>query len=56
MSAKRKVTIEKVGDCWMIYYVDRVKGQRRSPGQFTADMFTRADVVRWIKNNPKITL
>lgn len=53
---KRKVVIKLALGSWLVYYVDRKKGQRYTVGQFYAKDFTREQVIEWIKQQANLEL
>ena len=54
MSDFRKVKVVERGDSWHVEYVDRKPRQRFLAAQFHKSIKTRAEVVEWVFNNPKL--
>lgn len=56
MNTPRPVKIERVRDSWLVFYVDRKKGQHYTAAQFYAQDNTLVDVQSWIKTQPQLNL
>jgi len=56
MKAKRFVSVESFGDAWVVKYILRAPGQRYWAAQFDKRMRSRAEVEKWVQNNPKLEL
>lgn len=56
MKPKRKVTVHRQGDSWVVAYVERKPRQRYWAACFYAQDHSEEKVRQWVRDNPKLEL